>query len=228
MLAVSQKKKKKKKAKWCANQQHSILKPCLKTGAKQNLNGKAGGMCPRAPCLLKLFGSFSFSLAFSLISSRQAVQRGLKAFTEPSPGLINTHFLLEILAQTHHRLYVIRWWHSVQPWLKHGHCSIQCLLVQVMHIMETACHQFILESKDYHDILQPPSVSVSRLLQAPACIHKIFSSVWMYLSHRDNEGELKIVKTMETVRQCFAGWDRCNRMPESCALLPSSFTFLLL
>lgn len=112
-------------------------------------------VCPRAPCLLKLFGSFFFSLAVSLISSRQAVWRGLKAFIKLSPGLINTHFLLEILAQTHQRLLVIRWWHSVQPWLKHGHCSIQCSLVQRMHITETVCHQFILESEDYCYTLQP-------------------------------------------------------------------------
>lgn len=75
----------------------------------------ASGLCPRAPCLLKQFGSFSSSVAVSLISSRQAVWRGLKAFAERSPGLINTHFLLEALAQTHQRLWAIRWWHSPLP-----------------------------------------------------------------------------------------------------------------
>lgn len=96
------------------------------------------------PCLLKtVFGFFSYSLAVLLISSRQPVWRGLKAFTEPSPGLINTHFPLEILAQTHHRFGLIRCWHWVQPWLKRGHCSIQYLL----HIMQQDLHQFVLSSK---------------------------------------------------------------------------------
>lgn len=72
----------------------------------------------------------SYVSAVSLISSRRAVCRGLKGFTEESLGLINAHFLLEILAQTHHRLWIMKWWHSVYPWLKHGHCPVQCLLVQ--------------------------------------------------------------------------------------------------
>lgn len=70
-----------------------------------------------------VFGFFSFPV--SLISSRQALWRGLKAFAELSLGLINAHFLLEILAQTHHRLWVIRWWHSGPLWLKDGDYSIQ-------------------------------------------------------------------------------------------------------
>lgn len=149
---------KKTQSKWCANQRCSIFKLCWKMGAKENLNGKASCMCPRVPCLLKLFGTFFFSLAVSLISSRQAVWSGLKAFIKLSPGLINTHFLLEILAQTHQRLLVIRWWHSEQPWLKHGHSSIQYSLVQSMHIKETACHHFILESEDYCYTLQTRSL----------------------------------------------------------------------
>lgn len=151
-------KKNQPQSKWCANQRCSIFKLCWKMGAKENLNGKASCMCLRVPCLLKLFGTFFFSLAVSLISSRQAVWSGLKAFIKLSPGLINTHFLLEILAQTHQRLLVIRWWHSEQPWLKHGHSSIQYSLVQSMHIMETACHHFILESEDYCYTLQTRSL----------------------------------------------------------------------
>lgn len=150
--------KKNPQSKWCANQRCSIFKLCWKMGAKENLNGKASCMCPRVPCLLKLFGTFFFSLAVSLISSRQAVWSGLKAFIKLSPGLINTHFLLEILAQTHQRLLVIRWWHSEQPWLKHGHSSIQYSLVESMYIKETACHHFILESEDYCYTLQTRSL----------------------------------------------------------------------
>lgn len=182
-----------------------------------------------------VFGSFSFLSAVSLISSRQPVWRGLKAFTELSLGLINTHFLLEILAQTHRRLWVIRWWHSVQPWLKHGHCSIQFLVVQSMHIIATACYQFIRESKDDRDLLQSYTLSLfpySRplslcfhLLHTLPCIYRLYS---MSLPHRDSETEQKLWKTMETVRQCFAGWDRCNRMPESCTHLSSSSSFSLL
>lgn len=152
-------------------------------------------MCPLS--FETVFGSVSFSLALSLISSRQAVWRGLKAFTEPSPGLINTHFLLEILAQTNHRLRVIRWWHPVQPWLKLVHCSIQCLRVQGMHIMEAACHQFILESKDYCDTLQPYTLSLFPF-SLPLSLWLIFMllhaftdyTACMYLPHRGSEAEL--------------------------------------
>lgn len=80
------------------------IESLLENGGKANLNGKASGMCLCAPSLLKVFGFFPIFLAVSLISSRQSVYRGLKAFTEASPGLINTDFLLEILAQTHHGL----------------------------------------------------------------------------------------------------------------------------
>lgn len=73
------------------------------------MNGKAIGACSHAPCLLKPRLAFS---PFPLISSRQAaVWGGLKAFTEPSPALLNAHLLLEILDVTHHLLRLIRCWH---------------------------------------------------------------------------------------------------------------------
>lgn len=94
------KKKEKKNAKWCANQQCRILKPRLKMGSKRIWMAK---LAPCAHVLLVFWNCVwprLLSLACSLISSRQAVWRGLKAFTEQSPALINTHFLLEILAET--------------------------------------------------------------------------------------------------------------------------------
>ena len=159
-------KKKKKPAKWCANV--AYWRPAWKWGQSE-FEWQSWRHVPTCPLSFEtVFGSVSSSLAVSLISSRQAVWRGLKSFTEPSPGLINTHFLLEILAQTHHGLLVIRWWHPVPPWLTHVHRSIQCWLVRGMHIKETACHHFILESKDYCSVVQPCTLSLLPFSIAPS------------------------------------------------------------
>lgn len=193
-------------------------------GAKENLNGKASCMCPRVPCLLKLFGTFFFSLAVSLISSRQAVWSGLKAFIKLSPGLINTHFLLEILAQTHQRLLVIRWWHSEQPWLKHGHSSIQYSLGQSMYIKETACHNFILESEDYCYTLQTRSLFCFSIHFHWHCVSSSSSfslncsQIMLSVCTCITQGAES--KTMQTGRHGFAEWDEYKRMPESCTRPP--------
>lgn len=51
--------------KWCASQQCRIYDAILKNGGKMNLNGKAMGVCPDAPCLSKLcLASFSFPRLF--------------------------------------------------------------------------------------------------------------------------------------------------------------------
>lgn len=183
------------------------IEALLENGGQSKFEWQSWRCVPTCPLSFEtVLGSVSFFLAVSLISSRQAVWRGLKAFMEPSPGLINTHFLLEILAQTHRILWMIRWWHPVPPWLKHLH-SIQCFLVRGMHIMDTACHQFILESKDYCNILQPYTLCFLFHFHC-LCIRSCSSMhshiiLHIYVPYRGQWGSADLVKTMETVRQCF-------------------------
>lgn len=69
-----------------------------KNGVKAYLNAKPA-LWAHVPLVFWNCVRLCFlSSACSLISSRQAVCGGLKAFTEHSPALINTHLLLEILA----------------------------------------------------------------------------------------------------------------------------------